>query len=391
MIFLAKPPQKVLILTLTKSDSKSFESPIASSDIEEWLGVATLIELPYLNNSNIVSEGEGHGTAEDPYIIQNRLISHQLVLNDFSNCSIIIRKCNIIPMVFLMNCSNIVIMHNYINEEVILRDSFECVIEDNKIIGYNAIILLDFEIMGCYNNTIRNNTIDGISLESDDAIFGNGISLISAINNTLEENTISNINTGIQLMNSSFSIIQDNKIHDCKYIGIKLYASYMNADLWGSNNNLIKNNIIDEIINSEQNQGTGILLTAAKNNTIEYNAITNCYNGIQLGSYDYGDGIYITHNNIWNNDFCGNLNEDIKIINSAENNIIKDNNNCFNDKLPTILLVLLLIVIFAAVFGAVFVIYRKNQNPKIRNPKTGDKENLDLSFTFPKNKDSEII
>jgi parallel beta-helix repeat protein len=156
--------------------------------------------------------------------------------------------------------------------------------------------------------------------------------LIDPVNNiTLTNDTITRNMVGIEVLNSSNDIIQNNIIYNNSNTGLNLdqsnnntinnntleYNSISGLNLQNSSNNTINNNTITS------NNWSGIALNNATQNNISNNNINNNQIGVNLAQNNTNNNI--TNNNIKNNSYIG-----VSLIKSQSNNIA--NNTIINNE-----------------------------------------------------------
>jgi parallel beta-helix repeat protein len=296
--------------------------------------------------------GGGSGTENDPYIIENWVIS-ALSADGISiqntTAYFVIQNCLVengggsYYGIHLNNAINGKVENNicrYNSSGVYLESSSNYNILDNSTYGnnYYGIELWSSDNNLISNNVAGNNNYIGIYLEYSDnnSIHGNtsenngwdGIRLGASDNNLIYGNTSENNQSGIYLASSehvsdggSTLISSDNNIIDGNVVannsggGIRLDTN--------SDNNLIHGNI------SDNNYSVGISLWDSDNNIVDGNTVENSYwYGIFVENSDnnfiYGN---TSENNSWDGIYLG-----VSNYNLIENNIV--NNNHIGIEIP---------------------------------------------------------
>jgi len=210
---------------------------------------------------------------------------------------------------------------------------------NNNTLTNNIFVNDGLFVWDSYNNTVRNNTVNGNSLAyiedvSDAVITDAGqVILVNCENITVKNLNVSHTTVGIELLGScNNNIIKNNASNS--YYGICLYssnnntltnntASPNNGDgiyLSSSSNNILANN------NANSNKHYGIRLWYSNNNnTVVNNTISNNFRGIDL-SFDSGN------NDIMNNNISNNHHSGINLWGSSNNRIYLNNfiDNMYN-------------------------------------------------------------
>jgi len=237
----------------------------------------------------------GSGTADDPYIIEGWDINatgydYGIYIAN-TRAYFIIRNCKIYGAIWggirLENVTNGKITSNTITDNnvgIFLWYSRNNVIAGNNLIGNGL-----FVYYNSYNNTIVDNTVNGkplVYLENarDQVVSGSAgqVVLVNCYNITVENLDISDTTVGIELFNTSNSIIRYNNVVNNVggfYLGLS------------SSNTIEYNNIA--------NNDHGIYLDSSSNNTIEYNNITD-NNRVGIYLEDSSNNV-IAGNNFINN------------------------------------------------------------------------------------------
>ena len=242
--------------------------------------------------------------------------------------------------------------NTFTNDGLVVWQSYQNYVEDNIVNGKPLVYLEDVADYGISDagqvilvncNAIRvenlnlSRTSIGVQLwnTTNSIIMGNNITantwegiLLSAssINNSIIGNNITNNNPGVWLCGSPNNSIIRNSITANTWEGILLSASSINNSIignnitnnWGgiqlsgsSNNSIIGNNI------TASGWGHGILLGGSSNNVIIGNNITNGDEGIRL---DSSENNCIIGNNIAYNGIYG-----IELFYSSNNSVIGNN------------------------------------------------------------------
>jgi parallel beta-helix repeat protein len=273
--------------------------------------------------ANLKAQGliTGDGTEEIPYLLKDLVIDAELsgsgIEIRYTNAYLIINNCTVLnsgPIegvdagIMIRSCSNIKIMNCTINNTDLAislnDDSFNNIIINNTILhtrGFSGISTAGSDYNQILNNTMKysnnaamnlwdseNNFMsgnimidnyEGIAIENsrynnvwENEVFGstegNGIALISSFENTISKNALLDGMDGIGLWGSENNIISDNIISECNGDGIYFTDS--------PNNQLINNTISDVGAN-------GILLEDSPNNKILSNTVSNSgYDSIQV-------------------------------------------------------------------------------------------------------------
>jgi len=262
----------------------------------------------------------GSGTADDPYIIEGWDINatgydYGIYIAN-TRAYFIIRNCKIYGAIWggirLENVTNGKITSNTITDNnvgIFLWYSRNNVIAGNNLIGNGL-----FVYYNSYNNTIVDNTVNGkplVYLENarDQVVSGSAgqVVLVNCYNITVENLDISDTTVGIELFNTSNSIIRYNNVVNNVggfYLGLS------------SSNTIEYNNIANNGKYDIENYG--IFLYYSSNNTIKYNNIANNNEGIEL---EYSSNNIIEYNNI-----TGSNGYSIELEYSSNNNVIAGNN-----------------------------------------------------------------
>lgn len=272
----------------------------------------------------------GSGTWNQPYIIENRIISGFgeytgiEILN--SNVSFIIQGC------VINNSKNGIVLNNVNHSQLIdnngsnldwgifLEDCNNMTIVENTVNNniYEGIFLYNSSYNNITGNTANNNG-DGIELDescNNNFIIENnvtenhydGIIIQESRNNTILGNNASYNNQGIYLTTSCYdNSISGNTVNYNSKHGI--YLNYI-CD---------KNNVTDNTVNHNSQYGIYLYSYCDKNNVSGNTVNDNGEFGIYL--YSACDENNITHNNIDGN-LCG-----IMLYSSNNNNISKNSLN----------------------------------------------------------------
>ena len=199
------------------------------------------------------------------------------------------------------------------------------------------------------HNIVRENRVSGNFIGIG---VGSGPDGVILINNTVSCNHATNNIYGIGLINSSYSVVENNIASNNSRFGIFLSSS---------SNSTITNNTVEfnndcgiNVLNSSNNtvtantassnNGSGIRICESERDIISNNLALNNSWGISLqycnnsiivsnnASFNRGDikgdGInlgFCNNNTVSNNEASGNIDAGIQIMNSSNNNIITDN------------------------------------------------------------------
>ncbi|MHA1268254.1 MAG: right-handed parallel beta-helix repeat-containing protein [Candidatus Helarchaeota archaeon] len=373
------------------------ELSIKKSSFKIEININSIKPINITNNNEFATyASSGNGSKGNPYILENLAVDAFLTnpnrtfcinINN-TNAYFIIKNCTTfrgyygiwlnnvsngiiernnfssetMVSVKMTNCTNINITHNIMNEE----KSYGIVIYNSS---FNTI----------YNNTIFNNSYDGIrlwgnctynSILNNNIVYsghgpspGFGILIMKSSYNNISNNIIIDIgNDGIDIQNSTFNDLINNTIinayKDLYTYGITLinsnFTKIINCNISNNANGIqlsdnswnttIKNNSIirnyfgifigysdnSSILNNTifKNTAVGLHMEWSNNSIIKFNNISNCSS----------DGIYIqrcVNNIIYKNNISFNSGYGLQIINLAQNNVITYNWFFYN-KYPTI-------------------------------------------------------
>jgi parallel beta-helix repeat protein len=281
----------------------------------------------------------GAGTLENPYIIEDRLISAgntgSVISISHSNAYAIIRKNFILRSgsgegdagIQIINCTNLNITHNEIYENeygFLLENVNNTIIHNNTVYDNNA---KAFQYMNVNNVNITQNFF----LRSYTG-FG-GFEMKGSV---FKDNYIAhNIDEGMYIQSVTQSIIHNNTIHNNTLSGIYIeemthFVNFTNNHIWknsagvfmesgNADNSFINNTIHNNTGTTSDDGGLNLYSyrTTIKNNTI-YN---NSYRGIYLRNADHS---LIENNTIYNNLAHGIFLGGSKYVNFSRN-IIRNN------------------------------------------------------------------
>jgi basic membrane protein A len=250
--------------------------------------------------------GDGSGTVDNPYIIENWVIDascvHGIWIRNTTKY-FIIRNCLVenggdsYYGICLENVVNGKIENNTVGNNF---SGIQFEYSDNNIISNNIMrknlangVRLDYSHNNLIENNIaENNGDDGIELGESENNF--------ILNNVAENNRYN----GVVIWNSDYNIIENNLLEN-NYYGI--YFAY------GSDNNLIENNTCSN------NSSNGIELDSySDNNTISGNICSN--------NYYFGISLFDSSNNVISNNIAENTrNIHGIILDHSDNNLIENN------------------------------------------------------------------
>ncbi len=231
--------------------------------------------------------------------------------NALTNCkNAEINETSDVGFVALISCDNITVknlnLHNNSHGVLLVNTTNSKILNNtiNATLGEMFIKGAGIYLLSSQNNFVMNNILrlneDGVSLVSSFGnrinsntinLSGNGIYLSSSNDNNITNNTVNNNNEGISLFSSSNNNITNNTITSSTSVGINILNSHFNR--------ILENKILE---NSK-----GIILSTFffagtfknKNNTIERNEIL--YNNIGISSQDSYS--IINSNVVCENDF----------------------------------------------------------------------------------------
>jgi len=265
-------------------------------------------------NDNFTSTNgvtSGHGTEDDPYIIENWDISAETANGievENTTAYFVIRNCFVYDGGINYDGNYGINFENVINGKV-----------DNNLLENNSIgiCLLDYSKNNILSNNICEKNGHGINvgLGNFDTLVnnvcrfndGDGIAVNISHNNTICYNICEkNDDSGIDFDNSHNSNVTNNTCENNGHEGIWLYKSENNNlanntcvnNMYGillsnisPNNSLVNNKCINNTI-------YGIVLYDSDNNLISGNVVENNLRGICLSGSNYNR---VNHNNIINN------------------------------------------------------------------------------------------
>jgi len=254
--------------------------------------------------------GGGSGTENDPYIIENWIISPENVTGiEILNTTayFVVRNCliaNFYYGIYLQNVVNGRIVNCTCDNN---DDGIYIYSSDNNLVANNLVennwnqygVLLWYSNNNLISNNLVENNYYGIllALSNNNFVKNNlvenntlGIGLAESTNNTILGNTVENNLWGIILQTSDNNIIENNTVDNNYYNGINLNSS--------SNNNTIENNTCSN------NQNESIYLTHSSGNRVYHNNfIKNTTQAYDDGS-NYWDNGYPSGGNYWS-DYTG--------------------------------------------------------------------------------------
>lgn len=332
----------------------------------------------------------GSGTENDPYIIENWIISageaHGIEIRNttayfvIQNCLIENGRGKFNAGIYLHNVTNGKVINNTSKKNeygIYLRFSNNNIISNNTCKNdyygillhrseYDTITNHIFENCGIYifgdevshfnSHVIENNQVNGKPVYyyknvSEVTVPSNAgqVILTNSSNMIVENVNASNASVGIEIAYTENSLIRNNNFSNNSNDGITLSSSFSNTisnntsdnndegiRLSSSDNNILDNNVF-------RNNGIGIHLTHSDNNTLKKNT---CEKNSEAGIEMRGSGNIITNNTfnnstygIWigwsdNNIITSNtvVNNDTGIsLSSSSNYNTLDNNTCFSN------------------------------------------------------------
>ena len=276
----------------------------------------------------------------DSHIVENNTVDDKPIIYWINVTDRIIPPN--IDKIFLINCSKIVIENQHFNKsssKIKLVYSNNITIRNNTFdyLLYPGLELINSDFNNIDNNKISN-TYYGVFLKD------------GSNSNKISNNTFIGMSYGVRLQSSNFNLIQNNNFYD-SYNPITLYESNRNKIvsnlclnntkgifLRNSNSNIIDNNICrfnrQECIHNENSQS----------NTIVNNICTNNYYGIfldketnttisnNLCSFNNGDGLaLICNSSLITNNVCISNNQSGIGLNGFNNEIINNTSTSNKD------------------------------------------------------------
>jgi nitrous oxidase accessory protein len=137
---------------------------------------------------------------------------------------------------------------------------------------------------------------------------GYGINFYRCSHNNIQGNTIMNGDVGIFLSySSSYNMIGENNLTANKLAGIELWA--------GSHDNIVRRNSVS---GTDSANAPGIILSNASNNNISENNVRNNYDGIIVSSYSTNNTV--CENNVTDNEYYG-----VYVYKTSDNRILRNN------------------------------------------------------------------
>jgi len=262
------------------------------------------VQLRYSSNNNTVSG--------------NNFVDDGLVIYDSFGNVVVDNLVNGKPLVYLEGVSDV----------VVVEDAGQVILVNCNLIHVENLTISNtdygVQLWNTHNTTITRNTMMNnrygfdLSVSSNNTVSGNnitannyyGVYLRHSSDNTVSGNNIGNNRYGVHISDSINNTVSGNNIGNNRY-GILLS---------GSSNSVSGNNITN---NGITRQGCGILLSGSSN-SVSGNNITNNYNGINLhissnnsvsgnnitANTNYGINSYDSFNNkVFHNNFINNTNQ----------------------------------------------------------------------------------
>jgi parallel beta-helix repeat protein len=228
---------------MENSTNNTISNNIASMNDHNGIGMR---DCSYTNiTGNTLLANSYHGIyMKDSHqnTISNNNASHSIVWNGMA----------------LQNCSYTTITGNMLvsnnRSGIRMENSTKNIISNNNAFNNSWGISLHY--------SINNRLVSNIASSNKGDEKGDGINLFSSYNNIVSDNNASgNIDTGIQVMNSSDGNVVTNNIANLN--------GYCGISVWYSNNNSITNNT------ANSNNETGIWLNYSSNNQLTNNTASN--------------------------------------------------------------------------------------------------------------------
>ncbi len=244
----------------------------------------------------MVGKGQGSGTEEDPYILQDLQVTstggvHCIYLTDVNNRHLTIITCSMILLddvgasgygVYLSNSGNITIDGCSFN-------NWDCTTYTTTY-GVYSTSGANITVRDCVFSTIYTKSFVGVSVSSTDGSI-------------VEGNTFTNLHTSSSLLFPILSAGSWNTIQD-NYFGVNYSSATSVRCIYlspSSSSNIVKNNTVDEI---QTGSSFGAIFIEGNGNFVLQN---NLFSGTsQIGSDTYGIRISATgENNIISGNFIG--------------------------------------------------------------------------------------
>jgi len=267
-------------------------------------------------------------------IIGNSVMNNEYSIYLFSSSNNIIIGNNITNsfegILFSYSSNNSIIGNNISNNiwySIYLEHSSNNSISGNSVTNnklFDGIHLYGSSNNSIFENNITNNRYAGIYLQqsSNNSIFGNvfvanGLVVDVSFMNVVEGNTVNGKPLVYLESVSNFTVADAGQVvlvkcENIRVENLNLSAATIGVELWETSNTIISGNSITA------NNRYGILLFQSFNNSISGNSITNNKEGIWLEYHSFNS--IIIRNSITNNQDGG------IILSESSNNIIVENN-----------------------------------------------------------------
>ncbi|MCE7748445.1 MAG: hypothetical protein GPJ51_08600 [Candidatus Heimdallarchaeota archaeon] len=274
----------------------------------------------YISHSPILIDSDddftafpGNGSIDDPYIIEGYHISSTssvtCIAIRWTSKAFIIRNCYLEGSAPAVSLNEVGDNNAIITNNTMLTGGIFIIYSNNHTVTNNTISSGSgeaFFIQYSDNNTIS----DNIMTDHNDCLRFSNSNYNNITNNTANTNTV-----GIELSQSSFNLIKDNKCLNNNYRGIRLRTSSNNntllnnecvghdfegIDISSSHNNTLIGNILDDnndvgiklvdshnnsfINNTLSNQSRGFILETSLRNSMINNSLVNNYYGMEIES-----------------------------------------------------------------------------------------------------------
>ncbi|UYP47419.1 hypothetical protein NEF87_003704 [Candidatus Lokiarchaeum ossiferum] len=289
---------------ISQGDNAQLIPGIAASEIHDSI---SLTNNSQLESQAIAEEWPGNGTADNPYIIENYIISGPTSAIHLVNIDKYVVVRNVLlqsTAVYsgqgfqLVKCENIKIENSefkYWGQSVLISDSRKCELEDNLIIdGMYGVQVDDSRFLSIQGNSFEKlQMIMQFTNVSESDISRNIVSdpssapiflMVDSKEITIFENTIQNSESGIAII---LSLCQDFEI---SYNYIENFSQAIG--LYGSSNNILTKNTF-------KNCDIAILLQDSTSNIIYWNnfieivskptinpdSVTNLWSYEKIGNY----------------------------------------------------------------------------------------------------------